>query len=99
MDFDKLWDYSNPGATEEKFRALLPDAERRSDLSYLSQLLTQVARTQGLQNRFDEAHATLDGVEKMLTDDLKLARIRYLLERGRVFNSSGKPRQALPFFL
>jgi tetratricopeptide (TPR) repeat protein len=32
-------------------------------------------------------------------DDLKLARIRYLLERGRVFNSSGKPEKALPFFV
>jgi hypothetical protein len=28
-DFDKLWDYRNPAATEEKFRALLPAAQER----------------------------------------------------------------------
>jgi len=98
-DFDKLWDYSKPDETEKKFRQLLSEAERANDPSYLAQLLTQIARTQGLQNRFDEAHATLDRVEKMLTDDLKLARIRYLLERGRVFNSSGKPDRAMPLFV
>jgi hypothetical protein len=34
----------------------------------------------------------------MLTDDLKLARARYLLERGRVLNSSAKPQEAMLWF-
>src|SRR6185503_17574880 len=89
--FDKLWNYNDPVATEAKFRELLPAAEKSADLSHHAQLLTQIARTQGLQGRFDGAHATLDSVEKMLTDDLKLARVRYLLERGRAFNSAGQP--------
>ncbi|HEX3359210.1 MAG TPA: hypothetical protein VHS31_19680 [Tepidisphaeraceae bacterium] len=97
-DFDKLWNYSNPAETEKKFLALLPAAEQSTDRSYLAQLLTQIARTQGLQNRFDQAHATLNRAEKLLTDDLHLPRIRYLLERGRVFNSSSQPLQALPLF-
>jgi tetratricopeptide (TPR) repeat protein len=96
-DFDKLWNYQDPAATEKKFRELLPVAEA-ADRSYYAQLLTQIARTQGLQDRFKDAHATLDSVEKMLTDDLKLARVRYLLERGRVFNSSGQPAKAMPLF-
>ena len=87
-----------PGGDRTEFRELLPAAERSGDASYHAQLLTQIARTQGLQDRFDDAHATLDSVEKMLTDDMQLARARYLLERGRVFNSSGRPAKAMPLF-
>ena len=97
-DFDKLWDYNDAAATERKFRELLPAAQKSGDASYHAQLLTQIARTQGRQGRFDDAHATLDSVEKMLRDDMKLARARYLLERGRVFNSSGQPAKAMPLF-
>ena len=96
-DFDQFWDYDNPGETEAKFRALLPEAAR--DRSYHAQLLTQVARTQGLQRRFDEAHKTLDEAQALLAGDLARARIRYLLERGRVYNSSKHPDLARPLFL
>jgi tetratricopeptide (TPR) repeat protein len=34
----------------------------------------------------------------MLTDDMAIARVRYLLERGRVHNSSNEPGKATPFF-
>jgi tetratricopeptide (TPR) repeat protein len=68
-------------------------------MSYLAQLMTQIARTQGLQMKFDDAHGTLDRVEAMLTDDLVVARIRYLLERGRVYNSAGRPDSARPLFM
>jgi tetratricopeptide (TPR) repeat protein len=98
-DFDKLWNYQQPSETERKFRELLPGAKSASNASYLAQLLTQIARAQGLQNHFEEAHQTLDEVERMLNDDLKLARVRCLLERGRVFNTSGKPAIALPLFM
>ena len=97
-DFTKLWNFSKPDETERKFREILPRAEMAHDSSYLAQLLTQIARTEGLQGKFTEAHATLDRVEKMLTPDLKLARVRYLLERGRAFNSSDHQDRALPLF-
>lgn len=97
-DFEKLWDYSNPKKTEENFRALLPDAKEKGD-SYYGQLLTQIARTEGLQGKFEEAHRTLDTVETMITEELVLVRIRYLLERGRVFNSSKQPEKARPLFI
>jgi tetratricopeptide (TPR) repeat protein len=97
-DIDKLWNYQDPGETEKRFREILPAAEKSGDASYLGQLLTQIARTQGLQGKFDEAHATLDQVQKMLTPELRVVQIRYLLERGRVFNSSGEPPKALPLF-
>jgi tetratricopeptide (TPR) repeat protein len=97
-DFTKLWNYNDPAATEKKFRDILPRAEASHDTSYLALLLTQIARTEGLQSEFGKAHATLDRVEKMLTPDLKFARVRYLLERGRVFNSSDHQDKSLPLF-
>ena len=55
-----MWDYNDPAGTGKKFLELLPDAKASGDRSYLAQLLTQIARTRGLQMKFDEAHKTLD---------------------------------------
>ncbi len=100
-DFDSFWDYDHPGATERRFRELLPAALDSRDFPYLTQLLTQIARAEGLQRKFQDAHNTLDRVEKALlkaeADDK--TKVRYLLERGRVFNSSGKRDEARPLFL
>jgi tetratricopeptide (TPR) repeat protein len=98
-DFDKMWDYSHPNQTEMKFRELIPIAKQSGDASYYAQLLTQIARTQGLQRKFDDAHKTLDAVKTMLTDRLVVARVRYLLERGRTYNSSNFKDKARPLFL
>ncbi|HLG60497.1 MAG TPA: tetratricopeptide repeat protein [Ktedonosporobacter sp.] len=94
LDFDALWDYQHPERTEVTFRQLLPQAAHNNNPSYYLQLLTQIARTQGLQRQFVEAHATLDTVEEQLSPDLITPTIRYLLERGRIFNSSGQPEEA-----
>jgi tetratricopeptide (TPR) repeat protein len=98
LDFDALWNYDDPAATEQQFRTLLPRAEQGDDRSYHIQLLTQIARAQGLQSHFAEAHATLDRAEALLPQLLGVAHIRYLLERGRVFNSSQQVEQARPLF-
>jgi tetratricopeptide (TPR) repeat protein len=99
-DYDSVWDYDHPNVTEKKFRELLPAALDSRDFPYLTQLLTQIARAEGLQRKFQDAHNTLDRVEKALlkaeADDK--TRVRYLLERGRVFNSSGKRDEARPLF-
>lgn len=95
-DFDSLWDYSAPDRTEIKFRELLPQFPE-GEVARL-ELLTQIARAQGLQRKFDEAHQTLDGVEKQLDKDPSRAKVRYWLERGRVFNSSNQADKAKPFF-
>ena len=88
--FDELWDYGDPAATEAKFRALLPEAESGGDASLHAQLLSQIARTEGLQRRFEEADSTLLRAEALLTADMPLAQARVLLERGRLLNSSGE---------
>jgi tetratricopeptide (TPR) repeat protein len=98
-DFDKLWEYGNPQQTEIKFRELIPLAIESRNISYYTQLLTQIARTEGLQRKFKEAHNTLDTVEMMLTVKLVVPTIRYLLERGRVFNSNSEKDKAKPLFL
>jgi tetratricopeptide (TPR) repeat protein len=96
--FDDQWNYDDPAATEAKFRELLPAARQSSDQGYLAELLTQIARAQGLQQKYADAHATLDQVDATLEPDMKTAKVRSLLERGRVLNSSGKPEQSVPPF-
>jgi tetratricopeptide (TPR) repeat protein len=98
-DFNMLWNYDRPLETEQQFRDLLPAAQSSGDRDYHLQLLTQVARAQGLQRRYDEAQATLNHVRSLMTDDLKAVKVRYLLERGRCFNDTGNDEQARSSFL
>jgi tetratricopeptide (TPR) repeat protein len=98
-NFDDLWDYNNPAETEANFRDLVPLARSSTNQSYLAELLTQIARAQALQQHFDGATATLDEVESLLPDADGRARVRYLLERGRVYNSSHRQDEARPLFL
>lgn len=98
-DFDKLWDYNKPAETEQKFRDLLSDLNTGNGIEYELELKTQLARTLGLQQKFEEAHKLLDEVEMKLKSDLHIAKIRYLLERGRTLNSSGKKEESQPLFL
>jgi tetratricopeptide (TPR) repeat protein len=95
-EIDKLWNYDEPAASEQRFRDLLPAAEPGSAAH--AALLTQVARAQGLQRQFEAAHTTLDEAQRLLTDAMTEPRIRYLLERGRVYNSARQVDQAAPLF-
>ena len=96
---DALWDYDNPEATALKFRELLPTAERSADKTYYAELLTQLARTQSLQRKFDEAHSALDTARQVMEgQNMPVAEIRYLLERGRTFNSAGEKEQSISLF-
>lgn len=96
FEFDALWDHSDPHQTETRFREVLLQVPENNP-AYL-ELLTQIARAQGLQHKFDKAHQTLDQVERRLGNYASRAKIRYHLERGRVFNSAGHPDEARPFF-
>jgi tetratricopeptide (TPR) repeat protein len=96
-DCDELWDFNDPAATEARFRAQLNDTES-CEAAYRAELLTQIARCQGLQRSFDAAHATLDEAA-MLLDPGMVAEVRYLLERGRVINTAGERDAARPLFL
>lgn len=97
IDFDALWNYDEPAKTEAAFRDALPHTA--GDVDQHVQLLTQIARAQGLQDQFDAAHATLDAAQAMLPANPSRAHVRLLLERARVLNSSGHPDDALPIFV
>lgn len=102
-NLDALWDYQHPDSTEIVFKEILnglhSSTESSYDAEYHVELLTQIARAQGLQGEFKEAHATLDSAKIMLTDNMKIGHIRYLLERGRIFNVSGEWEISKPLFL
>jgi tetratricopeptide (TPR) repeat protein len=98
-DFDKLWNYGKPEETEKQFRALLPAARASGNSEYLLQVQTQIARTLGLRREFESSHNLLDEVEGKLSPETLVARIRYLWERGRTFNSDKKPETASPLFV
>lgn len=92
--FEKLWDYSQPAATEQKFREALNAIDPHKESSVYLQLLTQIARTYSLRGLFDEAHTLLNDVQQHLSTVEGVEHIRYKLERGRAFNSSGKKTEA-----
>lgn len=98
-EIEQLWNYNRPADTEQRFRKLLPEVEAAGNQPYRLELLTQIARCEGLQRRFADAHDTLDIVAPLLADAPARPRLRYLLERGRVFNSSGSPAEARPLFV
>lgn len=97
-DVDSLWNYQDPAGTRARFQDLLPRAEEEGDGDYTALLQTQIARTYGLEQRFDSAHQLLDMVEPQLEERAAGVRVRYLLERGRTLNSSGDPAPAIPLF-
>ncbi|MEO8136084.1 MAG: tetratricopeptide repeat protein [Betaproteobacteria bacterium] len=95
-DFESLWDYGQPLASESRFRQAMerfPNAGEAHD-----QLLTQIARTFSLRGDFVDAHRILDDVETRLSAATTKVRVRYELERGRTFNSSGDTVRALALF-
>ena len=77
-----LWDFDDLDATETRFRALRAEA------------LTQLARVEGLRDRFDEGEKLLDEIG----DADPRVRVRVDLERGRLRRSSGDKESALPLF-
>jgi tetratricopeptide (TPR) repeat protein len=97
-EIDALWDFDHPAESEAAFRHSLETLDESADPALRPELLTQIARAQGLQRRFGEAHGTLDTVEAQVDGSTTRVRVRYLLERGRVFNSSRQPERAQPYF-
>jgi tetratricopeptide (TPR) repeat protein len=95
MDIDAFWEYADPALSEERFRTALASAKGDERL----ELLTQIGRSLSLRGRFDEAHEILNDVEGQLPEAGTRPRVRYLLERGRTFNSSNEPGRARELFL
>ncbi len=91
-EWRKMWNFGDPAGTEAKFREALEAGKAADDDEYVQIVTTQLARTQGMQRKFEEAHAILDTVEANLDGASAEVRMRYLLERGRAKNSGGDPK-------
>lgn len=96
---DSLWNFSDPAATEKKFRAILQEAKASENKEYYGELLTQLARTYSLRSEFDESHKILDSVATILEkENMPIVKTRYLLERGRTYNSAKQKEKAISLF-
>ena len=92
---DGLWDYADAPASEARFRAAIA---AEADAGVRAELGTQLARALGLQDRFAEADAELDAVERSPEGGASIVRARTALERGRLRNSAGDAAAAIPLF-
>lgn len=90
-----LWDFADLSASEERFRAKL--AEPITD-AQRAEVLTQLARVEGLRGDFAVGHQMLAEAEALAEPD-SAGRVRVLLERGRLLRSAGAGEEALPLFV
>ncbi len=90
-----LWDFGDLDASEARFTERL-DAEQNDGLR--AELLTQLARVDGLRGDFEDGERRLREAEA-LAGSSERAGIRIDLERGRLRNSNGDPEAALPLFV
>ncbi len=86
-ELDRLWDFDDPAASERRFAELVERAGNEHDGAFLTEVLTQLARAQGLQRRFDDARRTLVEADRALRPGDRRGHVRLLLERGRVDRS------------
>ena len=89
-----LWDFDDLDATQWRLHAQL---EEESDDAGRAEVLTQLARVEGLRGDFDACERLLLEAERLAGASAP-ARIRIDLERGRKLRSSGDPAAALPLF-
>src|SRR3954470_18963941 len=89
-----LWSFHDLDATEERLRAR---REREGSPSGRAEVLTQLARVEGLRGDFDRCAELLDEAET-LAGSSPPARVRLELERGRMLRSSGDATAAFPLF-
>lgn len=89
-----IWHFDDLDSTDDRFRMLLdeePNAGARAEI------LTQLARVQGLRGRFEAGERLIEEAEA-LAGTSAAASVRIDLERGRLRRSSGDAEQALPLF-
>jgi len=85
-----LWDFDELDASERRFREQL---ELETTDAGRAEVLTQLARIEGLRGRFEQCDALLDEAEALGGADAHV-----LLERGRRERSSGQPGAGLAQF-
>ncbi len=89
-----VWDFDDLEGTSRRFRELLE--EEQTDAGR-AEVLTQLARVEGLSERFADGDRLLDEADALAGSD-PLVSTRLDLERGRLRRSDGDSEAALPLF-
>ena len=89
-----LWNFDDLDGTEQCLHAQL---DQETTDSGRAELLTQLARVEGLRQSFDEGEELIGQAEALAGDSVP-ARIRIDLERGRLLRSGGDAIAAMPLF-
>ena len=90
-----LWDFDDLDLSERRFTEQL---DREADDEGRAEVLTQLARVEGLRGEFDRCGDLLDEAERVGAGRA-VVDVRLLLERGRMLRSSGDPDAAYPLFV
>jgi tetratricopeptide (TPR) repeat protein len=90
-----LWDFGDLDLSERRFTEQL---DREVDDAGRAEVLSQLARVEGLRGAFDRCGELLDEAERISGGE-PLVEVRVALERGRMLRSSGDPAAAYPLFL
>lgn len=104
QDLDQLWNPADLPASKAAFEALIPGAEKLTgrDHGYLIELLSMIARAEAVGGNFAQAAATLEKAERLLEKHQAVyrvsARIRWLIENGRLQILKKTPSQARRLF-
>jgi tetratricopeptide (TPR) repeat protein len=89
-----LWDFDDLDASEQRLRAALDEEETNAGRA---EVLTQLARVEGLRGNFTAGDELLDDAATR-SDAAPVVTARVDLERGRLRRSAGDPDLALPLF-
>ena len=89
-----LWDFDDLDVSERRFEEQL---QKETSGAVRAELLTQLARVQGLRGRFAEGDRLIDQAQA-LSDGSAAVEARIQMERGRLRNSSGDAGAALAMF-
>jgi tetratricopeptide (TPR) repeat protein len=90
-----LWDFNDLDTSEKRLREQL---EQETSAAGKAEVLTQLARVEGLRDRFGEGERLIQDAEALAGDD-QTAKARIDLERGRLRRSGGDPEAARPLFV
>ncbi len=89
-----LWDFDDLDGSEQRFRLQLEQEEADAGRA---EVLTQLARVEGLRGDFDASERLLRKADA-LAGSSPVALVRIELERGRKLRSSGDAKASLPLF-
>ena len=90
-----LWDFDDLDLSERRFTEQL---DREVDDAGRAEVLTQLARVEGLRGAYDRCGDLLDEAARVGAGQA-VVDVRVALERGRMLRSSGDPTAAYPLFV